>query len=853
MSSRVTRVHPARRAPARAALLVTVATLMCAAPTPAAPTGLLDVMGRACVPNAFQPALPCTLRLSPPGDRLAAPGIVMFAEPAARADSVGEFGYLPFGAWDYAFDQVNVFWHAQQHLARFARWGLDPAEMPVLLHVVPGAGSFTNLTEPITTIGTGVGTQDRGAKDSDVIVHEITHAVFNPRLPLGVYPFDKGEAVPLLEGLADYYAAAVNGDTRMGEFAHPPDGYHDIASDPAVYRYDRWDLLPGDPYARGRVLNGALLEIRATLGEKADELVFRALEHAPLRCFTCFADAVRWADLEHEGGAHLSTIDAAFRRRAIPFGGPPVDLGITVPAYAWVGDTVTARIRHSCGAGPFAVDWWLRDTLGVATALADHGEVARFTMAGAASLGATFRDQFGTPFTLAEVPIAALDPADPSLRVTGVRIEGPASLTLGLATRYVLRLTGGAGVPPASARWTVEGATTVVVAPDGSEVMVTALADPVRLRVDYRDAIGQAATDTLTVPAFPRPIIDRVGGPLALEAGQVGTYVASVRGGSPPFTHEWRQVGPLGAVPLPDSVAVRSLPATEDFLLTLVVRDARGARDSTARTVQIVEPLRVIGLAGPGSVREMRAAVYRAQVVGGLRPFRYEWTQGMGASAFVIGRDSIAATAPSVSAFTVAVAVRDARDSVASASRVILVEPALGADAIRGPSDVVEGRGAVFHVVPSGGLAPYRYRWMQFSYDGAYDLGTLDSATTRGADRDFRLTVWLVDSMDSVFTTTRDIHVVPAGPPPAPRVFRAVATVVRRGGFVAFELPEDARPAGLEILDVTGRRCAEGRIPGPLPASLDVRLPDALGPGVYFARLRRDAGEAVVRLLVLGR
>jgi len=208
-------------------------------------------------------------------------------------------------------------------------------------------------------IGTGANGTDRGAKDSDIIVHEMTHAVFNPRMPLGTYPIDKGESIPVLEGIADYFAAAVNGDTRMGEFAKPPAGYHDIASNPAVFHYDRWSSLPADPYSRGMVLNGALLEIRTALGETADELVFRALEHAPLRCFTCFADAVRWADAEHFAGAHLAEIEAAFARRGIP-SGPPGGLSIDTPSWAWLNEDVTVRLLHKCGAGPFETTWRVR-------------------------------------------------------------------------------------------------------------------------------------------------------------------------------------------------------------------------------------------------------------------------------------------------------------------------------------------------------------------------------------------------------------------------------------------------------------------------------------------------------------
>jgi hypothetical protein len=183
---------------------VALATLLflAAAPPPAAHAETVTVLGRACVPNAFAPALPCTLRLDAPGDRLIGRGLHMFAQPDAQPDTAGGFDYLPFGADDYSFDQVNVFWQAQHFLERLERYGLDLDAFPIYVRVTPGAGSFTHFTEPVSTIGTGANGTDRGAKDSDIIVHEITHAVFNPRMPLGTYPIDKGESIPVLEGIA---------------------------------------------------------------------------------------------------------------------------------------------------------------------------------------------------------------------------------------------------------------------------------------------------------------------------------------------------------------------------------------------------------------------------------------------------------------------------------------------------------------------------------------------------------------------------------------------------------------------------------------------------------------------------
>ena len=221
---------------ATAVRVFVLSALLCVPPRAAAatPLDIVRVPGLAATPNAFSPALPCTLALLAPGDQLQADGVRMFGGPLPPPSAAGDFAYAPFGADDYYFDQVNVLFHTQRFLERLQRYGLDVHEYPILLTVARATGSGTHPTEPNTYIGTGTDGRNADAKDSDIIVHEITHAVFNPRMPTEQYPGDKGEAQPLAEGLADYFAAAVNGDTRMGEYSSPPNGYHDIQSDAAV-------------------------------------------------------------------------------------------------------------------------------------------------------------------------------------------------------------------------------------------------------------------------------------------------------------------------------------------------------------------------------------------------------------------------------------------------------------------------------------------------------------------------------------------------------------------------------------------------------------------------------------------
>jgi len=836
--------------------VVALATLLClaVAPLSAAHAETMTVLGRACVPNAFAPALPCTLRLDAPGDRLLGRGLRMFAEPEVRPDPRGEFGYLPFGVDDYSFDQVNVFWHAQNFLDRLERYGLDREAFPIYVHVTPGAGSFTHFTEPVSTIGTGANGTDRGAKDSDIIVHEITHAVFNPRMPLGIYPLDKGESIPILEGIADYFAAAVNGDTHIGEFAKPPLGYHDIASDPRVYHYDRWNLLPGDPYSLGMVFNGALLEIRDALGETADELVFRALDHGPLRCFTCFADAVRWADDEHFAGAHLAVIDAAFARRGIP-SGPPTGLSIDVPSWAWLQEDITVRLLHKCGAGPFEVTWRVSDAQGNEEVLPSGAEQVVYRPSQPVTFKATLKDRNGVTFEASPRLVTTYDRNDPAVHVGTVSIVGPRDIPLGFRARYTYALTGGAGVPPTIAQWQAENAQLFVMEPTGAAIDVVPFATPVRLWLTYRDATGQIARDSLVVNVQQPLFIGTVTGPAVLQQGATGVYSVRPTGGLRPYRYAWTQQVPSQTVSLPESSTVTSLPATVDFTLRATVTDAAGRSASALLNVRTIGALVVSPIEGPADLVAGRTAMFSVSTGGGLAPFHYQWSQVNATTTRWLADASRVTSLPESGDFTLQVLTTDAGGTSVSRTHLVRVLQALRVGSIEGPSSLFEGEVARFSARPQGGRLPYRYRWYQGGDGGFRELGDSISVASLPASHDFTIVATVRDSTDVVAQTSRLVTVQPGPPPPPPppvsRTFRVLGNVLRRGGNLVIELPTPDAEGEVEVLDATGRLRASGRIPVGSAPQLSLSLPRDLDSGIYFVRLRRSDHTWSARIVVI--
>ncbi|MEQ1831444.1 MAG: hypothetical protein ABL977_00200 [Candidatus Eisenbacteria bacterium] len=553
---------------------------------PVFPGPTIPVLGRAASPNAFSPALPCTLFLSPPGDLLLAPGLSVTAAPRAVPTTNGDFDYLPFGVDDLRFDQVNVMYHAQRFLGRLQRYGLELAELPIRVNIQVGIGSFSGVIEPASTIGTGLGGRFADTKDADIIVHELTHAVFNPRMPTEAYPLDRGEAQPVAEGIADYFAAVVQGDTRIGEYSAPPAGYHDIQSTAAEYNYLRWDLLPADPYSKGRIINGALLDLRAQIGELADELAFAAVETHPLRCMTCYADAVRWADAERYGGAHLGIIEDVFRSRGLG-SGPVSNLAVLGPAWAWSTDPVRYELRHRCGPGPFTFSWAFRPASGGLVPLESTTDTVTCILASTGVLEASITDRLGHTDVVSSPLINVYAGDQPGLRLPGIVILGPTALPAGTIGDFGYLLTGGTGILPAQLHWRVQNGVIIRGRDNAATIGAQSRGGTMIVEMTYTDAVGQTVTATKTVVTGTAMSV-AIRGPGELGPAQQGRFQADVLGGVGPYLVEWGQLTAEGETPLGAGPEIWSRGSGTDFIIIMRVYDTTGNFVREVRPVHIL-------------------------------------------------------------------------------------------------------------------------------------------------------------------------------------------------------------------------------------------------------------------------
>ncbi len=151
----------------------------------------------------------------------------------------------------------------------------------------PAPDSFGSLLWGVDTdaLFFGQGQKTDYAYDGDVVYHELGHAVVDTTAKLGfALHLDEDGATPIAgsihEGLADYFASAITGDGRVGEYAGGDSAIRDLDE---VHRCP--DRLAGEPHHDSLPLSGALWEARKSLPESArpklDRAVLLALQILP--------------------------------------------------------------------------------------------------------------------------------------------------------------------------------------------------------------------------------------------------------------------------------------------------------------------------------------------------------------------------------------------------------------------------------------------------------------------------------------------------------------------------------------------------------------------------------------------
>jgi hypothetical protein len=236
---------------------------------------------------------------------------VCHLEPVAFADAAGNFlqAPAPDTAPEDPFAELSLFYHTDRGLRYFALLGVaelstrpltvvsnlmrpsvpaDDASAPL----VPLAGAYYSPSESLYGAANGItgpalwfgqGPVSDYAYDADVIYHELLHAIVDDRIGLALwFHADEqglvGSPAALNEAVADYFAAVLTGDPRIGEYAAPNlrpglDAYRSLDNDARCP-----NDLSGEAHYDSAVISGALWTVR----EAAADAERAALDQAVL-------------------------------------------------------------------------------------------------------------------------------------------------------------------------------------------------------------------------------------------------------------------------------------------------------------------------------------------------------------------------------------------------------------------------------------------------------------------------------------------------------------------------------------------------------------------------------------------
>ncbi|MEY4374217.1 MAG: hypothetical protein RL760_383, partial [Candidatus Eisenbacteria bacterium] len=247
-----------------------------------------------------------TLRDLLSGEGLASPwyGVTDNLVRPVVPSAPGDYRYAPT---DSLFDQVNAYALTQRFVQDELRGRLgwtgprEPFVVRVHYPTAPYAaltsGRFVQLSGPIPGFVREV------SRAADVVVHELTHAMIYDHGILSTGP--NREAGALHEGLADYFAAVLTQDVRIGEWLYPnfPQGATRVDQPLplwSVANYDHVAFAGGDAasvWGNGMILSSALWDLRHALGATADSLALEALAYLPSQpTWVMFGNALLQAD-----------------------------------------------------------------------------------------------------------------------------------------------------------------------------------------------------------------------------------------------------------------------------------------------------------------------------------------------------------------------------------------------------------------------------------------------------------------------------------------------------------------------------------------------------------------------------
>jgi len=276
---------------------------------------------------------------------LTAPGIVGGYKAAGQANEAARI--YNYNCNDDRFEEVMVYHHIDatqrkiQSLGFSGPYAILDGPIPAHAHFYADCNAHYDPFNLGIHFGDGIVATtclaDAG-EDGDIIVHEYGHAIQDNTVPgwglLGVPTegYDPVEqALSIGEGFGDFIAAVIFNDDCLGGWGLITGTCLRTVENTKVYPTD-FDACPNilppdnieEPHCGGEVWSATLWDLVQALGgdQAARDIVLRLVLNShfflsPQATFAENAQAILLSDTDLYGGAHMSTLNAAFVARGI--------------------------------------------------------------------------------------------------------------------------------------------------------------------------------------------------------------------------------------------------------------------------------------------------------------------------------------------------------------------------------------------------------------------------------------------------------------------------------------------------------------------------------------------------------
>jgi PKD repeat protein len=481
--------------------------------------------------------------------------------------------YPPLGQWDFKympdldpppsendgpFDQANTYWHADHYIRQYLGalgWGGMSQPVQISIRGVPVGGcsgfaaeTFNNHEVSIYTCG------GDNCKASDVVYHELTHAVwFDLGLGYGAPGLEYTGA--LNEGYAFFLSCAANNDPCSNEYftTNCSSGYGELNTPTSILNYS---LVPqwmsqgyiNAAYGIGHLWAATLWDIRAGqngapgLGAVTDQIAFESLYYLPTHppSLQVAASAVVQADFDHHGGTHITAIRSFFQGRG--FNIAQVTAAIGGPATIYAGQTQNFPASPQYGEPPYTYQWTVTKYSQGLSEVDDLGNVPQVTLTAGSYLAfeihliVTDHSNVSAEATR-WIQVCQADP--PGSGPFNAQIAGGPKPGGGPGEyEYNAVLSGGACWDTLNYKWELRcrdpGCQNVVIGTLPTVTFTTQRNFDLTLTVTGNE--HDTETITVTIPGMPEVGIV---GPPSILFENTERYNAYVQGGQPPFTYRW--------------------------------------------------------------------------------------------------------------------------------------------------------------------------------------------------------------------------------------------------------------------------------------------------------------------------